>query len=113
MVAGFGSGAQKIARIAIKKNLISKKKYSTTRNILNYLFTLLNYAIKIEDLGNIRNQILAILKNIKKLKTNKIIKINVSDKIKLRNKIIKKIQKLNTKELKKLSIYLDKNEPSE
>ena len=96
---------------SVIENLIIKKKYSTTRNVLNYLFTLLNYAIKIEDLGNIRNQILTILKNIKKLKTNKIIKINMSDKIKSRNKIIKQIHKLDTKELKKLSLYLDKNEP--
>ena len=89
----------------IIENLISQDKKGTTKNLLSYLITLCNFAVKIRHIPN-SDQIIKILNHCERQKEK--YKIELQNKLNPeKQKLIKKINSLDNKHIKKLNIILD------
>ena len=85
--------------------LISLDKKGTTKNLLNYLISLCNFAVKIRHIPN-NNQIIKILNHCKIQKEK--YKIELQNKLNPeKQRLIKKINSLDNKQVEKLNIILD------
>ena len=87
------------------ENLISLDKKGTAKNLLNYLITLCNFAVKIRHIPN-NDQIIKILNHCERQKK----KYKIELQIRLnpeKQRLIKKINSLDNKQVKKLNIILD------
>ena len=85
--------------------LISLDKKGTTKNLLNYLISLCNFAVKIRHIPN-NDQIIKILNHCERQKEK--YKIELQNKLNPeKQKLIKKINSLDNKQVQKLNIILD------
>ena len=87
------------------ENLISLDKKGTAKNLLSYLTTLCNFAVKIRHIPN-NDQIIKILNHCERQKNK--YKIQFKNKLNPeKQRLIKKINSLNNKQVEKLSIILN------